>query len=931
MRSHRLLGLVTSTVLLSLVVPVSLSLSFRESAALAQEAGEGDRQAEADALYQEALQAWQQSQYSQALETLQQALEIYREIGDRAGEGRALGNLGLAYFSLGDYQQGINFFEQSLAIAQEIGDRQMEGTALGNLGNAYRDLGDYRQAIDFYEQNLAITREIGNRAGERSALFALGWSYNFQAQYQLALDFFSQALTISQDIGDLTAEAGALYALGWTHDDLGQRYEAIELYQQALALAREDQNFSQEAHILNGFGWVYTSLEEYQTATSFFQKQLRLARDIGDRRHEANALNGLGFVHSRIGDYEQAIQYSSEALTIQREIGDLREQAYSLGDLGNIYAALEDYQKANEYLVHCLLIQRELGNRWGEAITLSDIGKIMGNQNESELAIVYFKESVRRWEEIRSDIQGLPIDKQESFVATVSQTYRRLADLLLQENRVLEAQQVLDLLKVQELDEYLHNVRGPGQDLTILRPEQTILDTYGELQKSAIEIGQELAQLQQKASQGQLTPQETERRSQLIAVQQDLNQEFNTFARREDVRELVNQLSFEAQEQVVSLGRLDALRDKLRQLDAVMLYPLILEDRLELIITTPDSPPLRRTVENLSQAELNRVIVEFRQALQSPRSNAEAPAQQLYEWLIAPIEADLAQANPQTIIYAPDGALRYISLAALHDGNQWLAERYQVNNITAASIEELVTEPQDAPRVLAAAFADVSQTYSVEVGDRTIPFSGLPFAGTEVERLTSTLSDIVTFVDDGFSKAAIESELGNYNIIHFATHAAFVPGDPSQSFILFGNGDRPTLRDVETWSLNTVDLVVLSACETGLGGFDNNGEQILGLGYVFQNRGARAVLASLWQVNDEGTQVLMNAFYEYLQQGMSKAEALQAAQQALISNSSTAQESDRGIGIELIEGEQRGESQKGDRSLSHPHYWAPFILIGNGL
>jgi CHAT domain-containing protein len=139
--------------------------------------------------------------------------------------------------------------------------------------------------------------------------------------------------------------------------------------------------------------------------------------------------------------------------------------------------------------------------------------------------------------------------------------------------------------------------------------------------------------------------------------------------------------------------------------------------------------------------------------------------------------------------------------------------------------------------------------------------------------------------------------------VHFATHAAFVPGKASQSFILFGDSLIATLEEIQTgWTIKA-DLVVLSACETGIGGKLGNGEEILGLGYVFQDLGAKAAIASLWSIRDDSTAVLMDAFYGALQKGMPKAEALRQAQLTLI----------------------------GDAQYSRPMYWAPFILIGNGL
>ena len=135
--------------------------------------------------------------------------------------------------------------------------------------------------------------------------------------------------------------------------------------------------------------------------------------------------------------------------------------------------------------------------------------------------------------------------------------------------------------------------------------------------------------------------------------------------------------------------------------------------------------------------------------------------------------------------------------------------------------------------------------------------------------------------------------MNDYNIIHLATHAAFVTGQPEDSFVLFGNGDRITLRDIDNWSLLNVDLVVLSACETGLGGF-GNGQEILGFGYLMEKAGARSAIASLWSVDDGGTQALMNAFYTALEKGMSKAEALRLAQTALITKDLSAVGGSRG-------------------------------------
>ncbi|MDX2244538.1 MAG: CHAT domain-containing protein [Leptolyngbyaceae cyanobacterium bins.302] len=483
----------------------------------------------------------------------------------------------------------------------------------------------------------------------------------------------------------------------------------------------------------------------------------------------------------------------------------------------------------------------------------------------------------------------------------MNQTLRQLADLLLRQNRIVEAQQVVDFLKVQELDNYFRKVQKPEPLPTPTEPKVEVVEKYHSLQQSAIQLGRELTALRQIPDRNR-TPQQQQRIRQLVAIEEDLNKQFNEFIRSVDVAKLLQQINQMSKNQNVKLEDFNALRDDLRRLNAVLFYPLVLDDRLELIITTPDSAPLRRTVK-VRRQELIATIVAFRRALQDSTRLTEAKArgQVLYNWLIKPLEPDFKQANTQTIIYAPDGPLRYIPLAALYDGQQWLVQRFRTNNITAKSLTQFSRRSQSKLRILAGAF--VQGTYEVALGNRQVIYAGLPFASKEVTDLAALMPGTTKLVDGAFNLAAVKAHMNEYNILHFATHAVFMPGEPENSFILFGNGDRATLRDIENWSLQNVDFVVLSACETGVGGQLGNGEEILGLGYQFQNRGATATIATLWAVKDDSTSILMSSFYASLSKGINKVEALQQAQIKLITHP----------------------------NYRHPLHWAPFILIGNGM
>ncbi|MGB3494131.1 MAG: CHAT domain-containing protein, partial [Elainellaceae cyanobacterium] len=474
-----------------------------------------------------------------------------------------------------------------------------------------------------------------------------------------------------------------------------------------------------------------------------------------------------------------------------------------------------------------------------------------------------------------------------------------------------------------------------------------LVNPEAEISNRAIAIGREIASLRASLrTEPPTTPSDDERIQQLNdlqEVQREIIDDFQGFIDSPDIQTLIAQLSVDAREQetLAELDQFINLQNKLQDLDqnAVLIYPLILEDRLELVLVTPFSEPTRYPVE-VEREELNATIVEFRQALNTPNTltqdrslahDLRPAAQQLYEWLIAPMADDLDAIGAETILYAPDGALRYIPLAALHDGDQWLIERFLINHITAASLSNLNLRPDPQPQVLAAAFSEGS--HDVAVGDRSFSFEGLPFAGLEVENLAQTFPNSIQLFNGEFSRDTTIPLMDIYNIVHLATHAAFVQGSPNDSFILFGNGQHITLEEIKGWEgkFNQVDLFVLSACETGLGGTDlGNGEEILGFGYLMQQAGAEAAIASLWSVNDGGTQVLMNAFYAALNNGYSKAEALQRAQQALITSDTSVLEGERGVEVEIVD-TRTGQPLSQSNDLSHPYYWAPFILIGNGL
>jgi CHAT domain-containing protein/Tfp pilus assembly protein PilF len=904
--------------------PVVGTIAFPEMAIAQAQTSEIDR------LIEEGMRLFQEGSAEslrKAIRQFEKALELARSTKAQDKQALSLLALGRIHHALEDKQKALEYYNQALPLYRAVRDRAEEARTLNNIGVVYNVLGDKQKALEYYNQALLIRREVRDRAGEATTLNNIGRVYDTLGEKQKALEYYNQTLPIRREVRDRAGEAATLNNIGTVYSELGENQKALEYLNQALPLLREVGNRAEEARTLTNIGAVYSELGENQKALEYLNQALPLLREVGNRFGEAGALYNIGAIYSELGEKQEALEYLSQALPLLRAVGNRAEEARTLTNIGRLYSDLGEKQKALDYYNQALPMSRAVGDRSGEAWMLNNIAFLLASQKQPELAIVFYKQSVSQYEILRQNIRTLPKETQETYTKTVEHTYRNLADLLLKADRVLEAQQVLDLLKVQELNNYLNNVRSGAQELYVLPPETEILKQYGALNTSAIELGQKLTTLRVIPEASRTKPQQQEI-DRLVKLQDQLNQQFNQFRDRPDIQKLLTALSPKVLRQTVDTSRLDALRDDLKKLNAVLIYPLILDDRLELIITTPDAPPLRRPFP-VKREEFNTAIKDFRTALQEPTQDPKPIAQKLYNWLIKPLEAELKASQPQTLIYAPDAQLRYIPLAALHDGKQYLTERYAINHITAQSLTDLTAQPSKAPKILAGAIGN--HPASIALGSDKFNFSGLPYTTQEIQSIQTLQPNTRILNGDNFSLPNLRPKLGDYNILHLATHASLVPKKVENSFILFGSSTYATLRDIESWTLNNFDLVILSACETGLSGnFGTNGEEILGLGYQFQTRGAKATIASLWQVNDGSTSKLMEQFYTKLSTGkLGKAEALRQAQITLIQGNGTGTDGKRGnFKIEII---VDGQTSTITRSLSHPFYWAPFILIGNGL
>ncbi|MEO0867140.1 MAG: CHAT domain-containing protein, partial [Cyanobacteria bacterium J06642_11] len=586
----------------------------------------------------------------------------------------------------------------------------------------------------------------------------------------------------------------------------------------------------------------------------------------------SQTLHNIGNVHIDLGELDQALLILERALALNpvSDVGhrtNLRitmARAYSLMDTPG--AAWGNYHRA-------LRLTVSRGERSRKIMATVSLAELMRQQQQPLLAIAFYKQAINHIEQIRANVRSLPLDTQQRYTETVANSYRDLAALLLEQGRVFEAQQVLDLLKIQELEDYFHDVRPerptPSETLPYLEPERNLLEQH-----------HQLLLRQQSETDPVLSFSEFLQNPSIVEILEELE---NRPAKPESLKQL--------QQKLATLPHRTAV-----------LYPLILEDRLELLLVPDDGVPIHATTW-LSKHQLTEQINKLRHNLSDPSSDIKTVAGSLYDAIVAPLEKDLKILNIENIIYIPDGVLHYIPLSILYNSieRRWLVEDYTSHNLTASDVGDLTHSPQRPLGILAGAFTDTSQTFEKRIDQTTTNFRGLPYAGREILQLQESLAATDVLLNADFNRTNLEARLNGQTIVHLATHAAFVPGQPENSFILLGDGDTITLKELRHWSLPNVDLVVLSACQTGISHIED-GIEILGMGFQVQRTDAKAALASLWWVDDRATSQLMALFYGALIAGKTKAQALQYAQRQLIA-----------------------------QGKDEPYYWAPFVLIGNGL
>jgi CHAT domain-containing protein len=894
-------------------------------------------------------------QEDKALDLFNKALPVMRETGNRRGEELTLWNIGRTYSNLAQEDKAFDFLNQALAISREIGSIIGQAGSLDAIGKVYSDMSRGPESIESLNQALALWRSAGERAGEALTLWNIGRTYADMGEKGKAFEALNQALAIWRELGVRQGEASTLNYIGQAYSALGQKQEALDYYNKALPIWREVANRNGEALILNDIGRAHTDIGETQAGIDFYMQALVIWREVGNRRGEATTLSNMANAWLALGNTDKALSYDSQSLPIWREVKETRGEAMALISIGRIYAQQGQSQRALLYSLAALSLVQAAGDPDMQGGIETSLMVWFRNQNLPEEAIFFGTEAVNAYQQMRRNIAALDKDLQAGFAQSKASTYRILAELLVQAERLGEAEQVLDLLKEQELKDI---VRGAVPDaaakvepLGLNAAEEKAKSDLNTVEKKALaleDLSLEYAVLQSRiARSAEDDAQLRALNARIDAGAADLSALFDTTIYADLTPKTgTSKRGGRASDQDATQSYLQNTLAKLGP-NVMGIRLLLGENHAYAIVVTAHS---RKKYElNATPAELRSKALEVLEAMQTRGSDPRPQLAELYGMVVVPLEDELKTLNMHsageeqapTLLWSLDDALRYLPMAALYDGHRYMLERFNNVLFTPESYGHMTDSPlldASKPRVLAMGLSRsygglpplpgvLPELYSV-VHDPDVPDSHGPMEG----RLLP---------DDQFTLAALKTELGagkGFTVVHIASHFVVETGGGVEPFLMMGGDESGNAKGFE-WNLSDMEnstvafhgtrLLTLSACSTAKDYKSRDGLEMDSLGMIAQQKDAESVLATLWDVNDASTSRVMSDFYSrwVKNPAAGKAEALRQAQLALLHDSeSAAQSSGKQRGPQL---EQEAQPVVGGSKYSQPFYWAPFVLIGN--
>lgn len=817
---------------------------------------------------------------------------------------------GIQAYQAGNFVQAIALWQQILPQVSEAEDRAV---VYGNLALAYRQMGQLSEAIAAWEKATDIYRDLDQPAEIAKLLVEQAQAYSDLGQHQRALALL-KAPELQKPQPDPLTQAAIQGIFGNAYSALGKYSDAIAAHQQSLQLARQTNNPRYQATALNNLAnvhWKQAERLHYQAelaeeegdsqakfleqaerenlgkARQFFEQSIEAARENAPLEEIWALLNFNRLLESEFHTTSPADDRALMAKNWQRArellpgLTDSRDKAYALINLAEGFLRHPDLISAREALTllnKALSIAQNIGDRKAESFASGSLGEMYEKQL-GDLA------------------QAMTYTRQAQAVAQEINAPDSLYRWQWQAGRILKAlgQKEAAITAYKGAIVSLQSIRG---DIIVANKDiqfdfrDRVEPVYRELLSLLLEaVPAQKTAAKQPASAAAAAPQNAASSlSEVVNILENLK-----------LAEIQNFFG----DDCVQFALSNAQENRsLQETNTAAIYTIVLNERVYTILQAPDRTT-KYYAADVTSSELDEEISQFRFFLEDRTSGRYLlSAQKIYNWLVRPMENDLAAANPNTLLFINDGVLRKIPISALHDGQEFLIQKYPI--AIGPSVSLTISKPLDRSN-LEALSVGLTEAKKLDVKPGIpiqLSFAPLKSVRAEVNVVQKTLGGI-ELLDQAFSRENFETQVQqkDFPIIHMATHGKFGV-DADSTFLLAYDGPI-AIEELDNIlrsrsSGKPVGLLALSACQTAAG--DNR--SALGIAGVAVRAGVESALATLWFINDEATVPLIQEFYtQLLDPQITKAEALRRAQ------------------IKMIE----------NMNYSHPAVWSPFILIGNWL
>jgi CHAT domain-containing protein len=877
---------------------------------------------------------------AEALLTFQQNLKLADKIKDAVARVDALNGIAAAYLHNGQYKNATPALEQSVAIAEPNGYREGHAEALLLLSDA-KNYTNHEEALQIAPQALALWQSIGDKRGIIRSHLMIATFYLAQNSLVQATQSNQTALDLADQNNFKDLKAEALINLGFVDYRLGawqrlmqRMVDAEELinaeaepvrmtqiatsiaeayiesglpevgvtkYQQALKIIQTAHRARDETVVLWGVGRALYFAKRYEEALPILEEAFAESKKQDQPIALSMCHDFIGRTLDGLNDHAGALKHLEKALELYDTAKNPMEVARTRARIGQIYEMSGRLDDARRFYQQSMQTFERLSDRVNQSATVFALGRLEMKSGNYDLAEQYLRQSIDATENMRRLSRSR--DLTAGFSATVHDRYEQYIQCLMHnasdQSRVVLAFETSELARARSLAELLR-----------VNDTNLLSNVNAELGERERALRQSLRVKEDERVSLLATEYTTAQLAALDAEMGKLTAEYN------DVLTAINQ-RYPAYTQITQPQPWDLKRiqqEVIGDEDTVLLEYFLGDEKSHVWVVTRNSITSH---ELPSQAVIAKTVRSLFALLKQP-ANAEtndqlnATARELAQMILWPVAGEL---NKKRILVAADDALHYIPFQVLPadaTNAEPLLARYEIVNVPSASIlGELRKETARRPVRAKTLAAFGNPIFATDHTDLSRGQEGrLFYSAREIENLRDVASEQQTFAAteyDATREQLLKTDLTQFAILHFATHGKFDPERPQNSGLQLSTIDRDGktvngfvgLQDV--YSLRApVDLVVLSACETGLGE-EVRGEGLLGLTRGFMYAGGTSVVASLWQVEDEVTAELMKRFYtELLNNHKPPAEALRAAQNAI----------------------------RQVPEWSAPHYWAGFTLQG---